>query len=900
MEIPRLSISDEDNNSEGKLSFSLPTSSPIHKYGSTNQHGNDKARLLDANTPMSAMSNATPIMSNTSNTINSMSSGGGGGSAPAIVSGNANRVKLRFMGDMQPEDHGTGTGTAPPSANIIMPPIVSAPAPITSHVSSWGTNPSASNANGENSNTSASSSLISDPEIGKSSDTTLPVPTLTTHKSSLGDIFEDDQFEHAVGAWKNSRPYMEDYYYAELHRNPINNRLLGHFAVFDGHGGTMASEFISENFLEILTSSKSYPTDMPDAFKYACAESERKLVHMSKQQKKYAGTTGIMVAIDEKNITCCNVGDSRAVLSRSGMVVPLSEDHSPLNPAEVKRIKAAGGFVDARGVNAYISMTRSFGDLDCKDHKHMTFPALTFTADLLIAEPEIKVVNRSSADEFIIIASDGVWCRISNERAVKVAGDILRRTGGDAKEVTKHLAAAAMSAGSDDNITVIVIVLNRPQCVRDVTVHGGSFFKNFGVSGSRNEGSASVHGTANRNAQGEGVRLANLLSIRTPIKTPTRTPNDSSHGGDRVAKALKEDSEQSQGTTPSKSEMSVAGGEPRSSGPAVKKPSLLTFSKRGFGGSPATPTTTATLPKVESTGNLEEAERRSNSFSMSVHPDVPRSVSAGNPASNDAVAPLEDPSVQTSMESDALSTKSSTAARTGSNPLNRLSRRGLFTGAKPGGPVRGNVSQSMHGESQAAKALNADSEDGPVPRSRTMGAGRTNGVSSVHGGSEALLASFRGTFGIRNKQTESVNPAESSTGATSAGMGDATTPEISASETPEAVPRSGSEASTLSSSNVGVRKGFPFFGRGKGSGNNSNTGSNPASQPISLPESADSSIEVEFGNFTEAPPDQSFGLFRKYTTKDATAQSNRETTSSSKSSTGPSPLLKARKGTWKR
>lgn len=44
---------------------------------------------------------------------------------------------------------------------------------------------------------------------------------------------------------------------------------------------------------------------------------------------------------------CSNAGDSRAIIvNKSGKVTELSKDHKPDNDSEMKRIKAAGGFVD--------------------------------------------------------------------------------------------------------------------------------------------------------------------------------------------------------------------------------------------------------------------------------------------------------------------------------------------------------------------------------------------------------------------------------------------------------------------------------------------------------------------------------------------------------------------------
>ena len=54
-----------------------------------------------------------------------------------------------------------------------------------------------------------------------------------------------------------------------------------------------------------------------------------------------------MCLLTNDTIYCANSGDSRAILvNKAGKVTELSHDHKPDNDGEMKRIKAAGGFVD--------------------------------------------------------------------------------------------------------------------------------------------------------------------------------------------------------------------------------------------------------------------------------------------------------------------------------------------------------------------------------------------------------------------------------------------------------------------------------------------------------------------------------------------------------------------------
>ncbi|VVA11307.1 PREDICTED: rust resistance kinase Lr10 [Prunus dulcis] len=92
----------------------------------------------------------------------------------------------------------------------------------------------------------------------------------------------------------------------------------------------------------------------------------------------------------------------------------------------------------------------------------------------VISKPEVTVTKRTEEDEFLILASDGLWDVISNEMACRVVNKCLdgriRRisTHGEdhvqshtASEAAAVLADLAMARGSKDNISVIVVALSK-------------------------------------------------------------------------------------------------------------------------------------------------------------------------------------------------------------------------------------------------------------------------------------------------------------------------------------------------------------------------------------------------------------------------------------------------------
>lgn len=83
-----------------------------------------------------------------------------------------------------------------------------------------------------------------------------------------------------------------------------------------------------------------------------------------------AGCTACVVLITKDTIYCANAGDSRSCLAtKKGKVIELSHDHKPDNDGELKRVKAAGGFVEEGRVQGVIAVSRAIGDWEYKNPK---------------------------------------------------------------------------------------------------------------------------------------------------------------------------------------------------------------------------------------------------------------------------------------------------------------------------------------------------------------------------------------------------------------------------------------------------------------------------------------------------------------------------------------------------
>ncbi|KAM7499299.1 hypothetical protein LguiA_023713 [Lonicera macranthoides] len=181
------------------------------------------------------------------------------------------------------------------------------------------------------------------------------------------------------------------------------------------------------------------------------------------------GSTAVVAVVTPEKIIVSNCGDSRAVLCRNGLAIPLSSDHKPDRADELVRIEEAGGRViywDGPRVLGILAMSRAIGDSYLKPY--------------VIPEPDVTITDRTAEDECLILASDGLWDVVSNDTACSVARMCLRAqrqlfpprspgsntaTGESSDKACSDasilLTKLALARHSTDNVSVVVVDLKR-------------------------------------------------------------------------------------------------------------------------------------------------------------------------------------------------------------------------------------------------------------------------------------------------------------------------------------------------------------------------------------------------------------------------------------------------------
>lgn len=138
-----------------------------------------------------------------------------------------------------------------------------------------------------------------------------------------------------------------------------------------------------------------------------------------------SGTTAVTVLKQGKHLVIGNVGDSRAILGTKDekgayVSVQLTVDLKPNLPREAERIRQCRGRVFALHDEPEVSrvwlpfddspglaMARAFGDFCLKDYG-------------VIAVPEMCYRQLTDRDQFMVLATDGIWDVLSNDEVVQV------------------------------------------------------------------------------------------------------------------------------------------------------------------------------------------------------------------------------------------------------------------------------------------------------------------------------------------------------------------------------------------------------------------------------------------------------------------------------------------------
>lgn len=216
------------------------------------------------------------------------------------------------------------------------------------------------------------------------------------------------------------------------------------FGVFDGHSGQACSDFAEKHLRGAVFRVWGNVEATPDSVLIHAFEDLDYVFLNSTPENEQSGSTAITALIIDSTLYVANAGDCRCVLGKTdGTALDLSKDHVATDSVERARIAARGGFVTVTGrAQGCLMVSRALGDRAVKRY--------------ISATPDVETHQLSDDDDFIILASDGLWDVVSS----KVAVSLVQTTVRVPDLAAKRLVAKALELGSDDNVSVIVAFLH--------------------------------------------------------------------------------------------------------------------------------------------------------------------------------------------------------------------------------------------------------------------------------------------------------------------------------------------------------------------------------------------------------------------------------------------------------
>jgi serine/threonine protein phosphatase PrpC len=257
---------------------------------------------------------------------------------------------------------------------------------------------------------------------------------------------------------KGIRDQNEDKHCVILNNDKKDNKIapVNLYSVFDGHGGRYVSSFLANNIPHIFTHKQvTYPLNK--GFVCKVFDHLQNILRTKHHNHSHHCGSTALIAIqfkkdDSDYINILNLGDSRGILCRDNIGIPLTKDHKPHWPEEKKRITQLGGNIkmdrDGEWRIQDLSVSRAMGDLDSEKYVSHT--------------PDIFRYKIEKNDKFMVLACDGLWDVLSNQDVINFILDVsydenLLYRKNKHINVAKLLAEHAIKSGSGDNVSILVI-----------------------------------------------------------------------------------------------------------------------------------------------------------------------------------------------------------------------------------------------------------------------------------------------------------------------------------------------------------------------------------------------------------------------------------------------------------
>ena len=248
------------------------------------------------------------------------------------------------------------------------------------------------------------------------------------------------EFSYNENQNTNCRKTMEDFSDINPYFYHDEQFTISFFALYDGFCGKEVAVYLQKNLQQCLFNNiKKNKFDIEKSIGDTFSQMENSIKTIPNSST--CGSTATIVLIVNKTIYCANSGNTSCYsIYNKKQIKKISIDHDCKNQNEVERVKQNGGEVFNNRVFGSLSLTRCFGDFDFKSYG-------------VSAKPTLSKKKIGKGEQYLIIASDGVWDVIHE----KELGSFISNKTLRANDLCILIIKEALKNYSRDNISCIVI-----------------------------------------------------------------------------------------------------------------------------------------------------------------------------------------------------------------------------------------------------------------------------------------------------------------------------------------------------------------------------------------------------------------------------------------------------------
>ncbi|GMH89399.1 hypothetical protein TrVE_jg8073 [Triparma verrucosa] len=278
---------------------------------------------------------------------------------------------------------------------------------------------------------------------------------------------------------RGRRQYNEDTVVRKKVRTPSSDFVVG--GVFDGHGGSAASQFCEAEFIkrleEALMEDDKDPVkklegtwgDIVETYMETCEGEGCKAEYDSifgivkgylTSSTMSSGTTATIGIFSNDKCHLLNCGDSRACLySSNGDLKSRTIDHRPDSITEMERLTVEGfpPPVCTAGGNARINVPLKDGTWQYAISRSLEGAPECLKSGI-ISSPTIHTHVGVQKSDFLVVATDGIWDVFDNETAGLFVANMLSEKILTVDEICERLCGEAKRLGSQDNCSAVILL----------------------------------------------------------------------------------------------------------------------------------------------------------------------------------------------------------------------------------------------------------------------------------------------------------------------------------------------------------------------------------------------------------------------------------------------------------